>query len=174
MKRGRESCRRVLILLRNYNFFKNGGVCINFAYFGKRDWKSMKKDEEKTERGPSILIVDDDSEFRDLLNDELRDDGYRVVQAVDGVDAASKLGEDIFHLVITDLQMPRTGGLGILTLVKENCPGIPVIVITAFGDWPNLSDVFEFEAFAYFRKPFRMEQLKEAVKKALESREIPS
>ena len=114
-----------------------------------------------------ILLVEDDFEMRRLLTDELLDEGYQISEAVDGEDAVSKLAQEEFDLVITDLVMPRLSGLDLLTKMKKTCPSVPVILITAFGDWSSLTQAYEKGAIDYICKPFKMKDLKDAIQKAL-------
>ena len=114
-----------------------------------------------------ILLVEDDFEMRRLLTDELLDEGYQISEAVDGEDAVSKLAQEEFDLVITDLVMPRLSGLDLLTKMKKTCPPVPVILITAFGDWSSLTQAYEKGAIDYICKPFKMKDLKDAIQKAL-------
>ena len=114
-----------------------------------------------------ILVVEDDAEMRSLLTDELLDEGYEVLQAVDGEDAASRLVQERFDLVITDVVMPRSGGLDLLSNVRKVYPNMPVILITAFGDWSSLVKAYEEGAFNYICKPFKIAELKDSVRKAL-------
>jgi DNA-binding response OmpR family regulator len=116
---------------------------------------------------PRILVVEDDSEMRGLLADELLDEGYGIDQAVDGEDAVLKLAQNQFDLVIADLIMPKMGGLDLLSMVRKAYPRTPVILITAFGDWQSLIQAYENGALNYICKPFKVKELKEAVKKAL-------
>lgn len=117
-----------------------------------------------------ILVVEDDPEMRALLSDELSDEGYGVIQAEDGAEAASKIGHEAFDLVITDMRMPKAGGLELLPIVRQTCPDIPVILITAFGDWPSLIEAYEKGAVDYINKPFKMRDLKNSVRKALQKK----
>ena len=108
--------------------------------------------------------------MRELLRDELTDGGYDVVLAVDGEEAMGIVGQDAVDLVITDIRMPRIGGFELLPLLKRNDPKLPVIVITAFGDPPALSEAYERGACDYLDKPFKALDLKRSVRKALEER----
>jgi DNA-binding NtrC family response regulator len=114
-----------------------------------------------------ILIVEDDSEMRGLLSDELIDEGYEVTQAIDGKDATEKLIKAKFDLVITDVVMPKMGGMDLLMDARKNHPSIPVIVITAFGDTCSAVQAHENGAAHYLYKPFKTKELKEAIRKAL-------
>ena len=117
-----------------------------------------------------ILVVEDDPEMRALLTDELSDEGYAVTQAVDGADASLKVAHETFDLVITDMKMPNLGGLEFLPIVEKSCPGVPVLVITAFGDWPSFIEAYDKGAVDFISKPFKMLELKNAVKKALNNK----
>lgn len=114
-----------------------------------------------------ILVVEDDSEMRSLLTDELSDEGYAVTQATDGADASLRVEREAFDLIITDMKMPKMGGLEFLSVVEKSRPGMPVIMITAFGDWPSYVEAYDKGAVDYISKPFKMLDLKNAVKKAL-------
>jgi DNA-binding NtrC family response regulator len=123
--------------------------------------------QDKTDHRSRILVVEDDSEMRSLLTDELSDEGYEVIQAEDGAEAALRVARESFDLVITDMRMPKIGGLALLPVVKEACPDVPVIVITAFADGPTRIEAYEKGAFSYMSKPFKIQDLKDAVSKAL-------
>ncbi len=116
---------------------------------------------------PRILVVEDDSEMRRLLVDELLEEGYLVSQAVDGEDAVLKLAHEEFDLVITDLIMPKVSGLDLLSEVGKTYPRVPAILITAFGDWSSLTQAYERGVCNFICKPFKIKDLKDAVRKAL-------
>ena len=120
------------------------------------------------EKGVSILVADDDPAMRSLVSDELKDEGYRVVQVSDGLEVLHCLGDVLPDLIITDLRMPH-GGLDVVARIKEVVPKTPVILMTAFGDKETESLAYKWGASAYFNKPVRMADLKEAVKNLLDS-----
>ena len=122
------------------------------------------------EHSPRILVVEDDAEMRALLRDELVDAGYEICQAGDGAEGALKLAEEPFDLIVTDLKMPRMSGKEMLAVARQRCPDVPVIAITAFGDAPEFVKSYHGGFFAYLRKPFRMEELKTAIRAALQTR----
>ena len=119
-----------------------------------------------------ILIVEDDAEMRSLLADELSEDGYDVFQAKDGSEASLMVVDEGFDLVVTDMKMPKMGGLELLSLVKGVSPDIPVIVISAFGDNQAWGEAKERGSFRFMTKPFKISEFKEAVKKGLEMKLI--
>ena len=121
-------------------------------------------------RETSILLVDDDPAMRSLISDELKDEGYRVVQAADGLAALESLGPVAPDLIITDLRMPH-GGMSLIAKFKATVPRAPVILMTAFGDKDTESLAYKWGASAYFNKPVRMGELKEAIRNLLDGNE---
>lgn len=121
----------------------------------------------RTQPMPRILVVEDDTEFRMLLVDELLDEGYEVIEAVDGEDATLKTKQTQFDLIITDVRMPKVGGFELLSRVREVYPELPVILITAFGDSCIIQKASEMRATDCLCKPFKTEEMKIAVKRAL-------
>ncbi len=80
-----------------------------------------------------ILIVEDDATFRGLLADILEDAGHQVVQAANGVDGLAMLRHDSFDLVLSDLKMPRMGGIELFRASRSDPAAPPFVLITAFG-----------------------------------------
>ena len=114
----------------------------------------------------NVLVADDDPEMRSLVSDELKEEGYRVTQAADGEEALHSLERSPADVIITDLRMPH-GGMAFVARVKATVPQAPVILMTAFGDKETESLAYKWGASAYFNKPVRMWELKEAVRKLL-------
>jgi DNA-binding NtrC family response regulator len=117
-----------------------------------------------------LLIVDDDPEMRDLLRKVLEKEGYRVSVAADGHEASAVATRDQFDLVITDMLMPHDGGLELLEFLRRTHPGLPVIIVTAFGDWQNYSQAVQLGAAAFISKPLKMGELISAVHMTLGKR----
>jgi two-component system response regulator (stage 0 sporulation protein F) len=118
-------------------------------------------------RHRSILVVDDDPEMRALLLDVLRNEGYDVVDAKDGTEAVLALRARRFDLILMDKNMPGPSGLDLLPGFRRVCPDSKIIMMTAFGDVPSYIEAVEKGAAEYLFKPFRMEELKAAIAKAL-------
>jgi DNA-binding NtrC family response regulator len=116
---------------------------------------------------PRILVVDDDAEMRALLADVLREEGNEVVEASNGAEALLRLRAEPFAAIVLDKNMPGLSGLDLLPGMRTICPEIPVIMITAFGDVATYVDAVEKGASAYLFKPFRMEELLQALRQAL-------
>mgnify|MGYP000102726217 CR=1 FL=1 len=120
--------------------------------------------------GETILIVEDDPEMRDLLRKVLEKEGYRVSVSGDGHQALIAFDRETFDLVVTDMLMPCDGGLELLETVHRIHPSLPVIIVTAFGDWHSYSRALELGAAAFISKPLRMTELIAAVHAALAGR----
>ncbi len=117
-----------------------------------------------------LLIVEDDSEMRDLLRKVLEKEGYQISVAGDGREASTSLSRHFFDLVVTDMLMPDDGGLELLRAVRERHPTLPVIIITAFGDWGSYTRALEMGAAAFISKPLKMAELIVAIQTALAGR----
>ena len=113
-----------------------------------------------------LLVVDDDAVFRDELLDLLTDDGHRG-EAVPSVAAAlARLEHEPFDLVLTDLKMPRQGGLELLREIRHRWPRTLVVVVTGYASVETALDAMKLGAFDYVRKPFRLEQIRAALELA--------
>ena len=117
-----------------------------------------------------ILIIDDDTSLRRVLEYNLQEEGYEVFAAADGAAGLILFDEEQPELVITDLKMPGMSGFQVLAGVKSRAPETPVIVITAFGAVETAVEAMKLGAYDYITKPFNRDELKLAVKKALEMR----
>ena len=114
-----------------------------------------------------ILIVDDDSDMRNLLRDILEDQSYRVVLAQDGEEALKKLNTDQFCIVLTDLRMKGMDGLQLLRKVTKSHQECNFIMMTAFGTVETAVEAMKEGAFDYLTKPIKTEELLVTVDKAL-------
>jgi len=85
---------------------------------------------ESAGEGRSVLVVDDEPSMRVALAESLRRSGYGVTQAADGQEALSRLAQTKPWLVLTDLRMPRLGGLEMLQEIKKRAPQTAVVVMT--------------------------------------------
>ncbi len=116
---------------------------------------------------PSILLVDDEPNYRIVLSELLRDEGYEVFTAEDGAAGLDVVKNTDLDLVLTDMQMPKMDGMVLLHEVKEYAPDLPVIVITAFADVEKAVAAMQSGAFSYLAKPFSNEELLVNIEKAV-------
>lgn len=125
-----------------------------------------------SERVPNILIADDNREHGDALGMAFSRAGYRVATAADGQEALEILRGQPFDLGFTDLRMPRLNGLDQLRNIRSTGPEVPVVIVTAFGDWVTYADAIESGPVDYLSKPVRREDLLLAAREALGRRGI--
>lgn len=122
----------------------------------------------KTQSGIDILVVEDDRDMRDLIAEVLSERGYRVATAAHGEEALAMLEETPFPVIVSDLKMPVMGGEALLEAINARETLKPfVILITAFGDIDQALELIRRGAYDYIIKPFKMEQLLIAVRKAV-------
>lgn len=115
----------------------------------------------------TILIVDDSASVRQVVSIALKQAGYDVIEAIDGMNALAKLDGRKLHLVISDVNMPRLDGIGFLTQMKAN-PAYrftPVIMLTTEAGEAKKQEGRAAGAKAWVVKPFQSEQLLAAVAK---------
>ena len=104
-------------------------------------------------RQPHILVVEDEEEMRQVLADMLVRPGWRVTSAADGVEALEQLAVQRPDVVLTDLNMPRMDGKELLQRINEQYPGLPVVVLTAYGTVPGAVEAMRCGAFDFLAKP---------------------
>src|SRR3989338_648269 len=117
-----------------------------------------------------ILVVDDEESLREFLEIMLKREGYEITTAADGDKAIKLMKKQSFDLVLTDLQMPKVHGMEVLAQAKDMDPEIVVIVITAFGSTESAVEAMKLGAYDYITKPFKIDEIKLIIKKALEKR----
>ena len=115
-----------------------------------------------------ILVVDDERGMRDFLSIMLKREGYDVVAAENGVDALRVVQAEIFDLVISDVKMAGVGGIDVLKTVKDISPETVVIMITAYATAETAVEAMKLGAYDYITKPFKVDEIKLVIQKALE------
>jgi DNA-binding NtrC family response regulator len=122
------------------------------------------------EKGHKILVVDDDLEMCRMVSDILEDEGFSVLAVNESLEASKILRKEEFDVMVTDLKMKGLKGLDLLEEAKKVAPLTPVIIITAFGTIESAIKAMKMGAHDYITKPFKMDELVVAVRKALENR----
>lgn len=121
------------------------------------------KEELRLAGGLSVLVVDDDLDIREYLQDFLQSEGYRVETLGDPSAAIDRLREEVFHLLVLDLMMPKLSGLELLAQVRAVDSDIAVIVLTGFPSLETATSSIQHEIAAYIQKPFVASEFREAV-----------
>ena len=119
---------------------------------------------------PTILVVDDEPSIREFLQIMLKREKMIVEIAENGAIAWQKIQNQDFDLVISDIQMPEMTGIELLTNIKTKDPNALVLMITAFGSTETAVEAMKLGAFDYLTKPFKLDDVKVRIQKALENR----
>lgn len=126
-------------------------------------------DVSEAKSGATILLVDDDVEVLKALTKVLEKGGYGVLPYSDAQSAMESINrtKQSFDLVVTDVSMPRVNGESFLGALKTAFPKVPVIIITAFGDWGQYMNMLQDGAYEYLSKPLEKNQLLAVISRAL-------
>lgn len=119
---------------------------------------------------PHILVVDDDDRIRSLLSRFLRENGFVVATAKDGMNALAVLKEALFDALVVDVMMPHKNGLE-LTQELRATSNIPILLLTALGETDDRIKGLESGADDYLPKPFEPKELVLRLKAILRRRE---
>ncbi len=117
-----------------------------------------------------ILIVEDELIARENLDHVLRKEGYETVAVESGKKAFQELDKGEFDLVMTDLRMQQVDGLQVLERTKELFPDTEVIIITGYSTVTSAVEAMQKGAYHYLPKPYKIEEVRILVRKALEKR----
>jgi two-component system response regulator AtoC len=120
----------------------------------------------------TVLVADDDPVARDLLAEVLAREGHRVRVATGGTDCVGLAEREAFDLALVDLRMPDLDGLAVLKRLRSIQPDLPVLILTAFATIDTAIEAIQAGAYDYLSKPFRMEEIKLAVRRTLETRRL--
>jgi DNA-binding NtrC family response regulator len=131
----------------------------------------MKPDAPSSAR---ILVVDDDSGQRSLLETFLRTRGYRTQTAASGEAALALLEQESFAMMISDVRMPGISGIETLRRVRERQPALPVLLVTAFADIRSAVTAMRDGAVNYLAKPIDLDELLVTVRLALAPGQAPA
>jgi two-component system response regulator HydG len=122
---------------------------------------------EPVRRQPRVLVVDDELSMAEMLAEGLVDRGYQASALATSRLAASILEREPIDLLVTDLRMPHTDGLGLLAISRRLDPTRPVIVMTAYSAVDTAIESIRQGAYHYMTKPFKVDELALFVEKAL-------
>ncbi len=123
---------------------------------------------ESTPNIARVLIVDDEKTAVENLAHVCRKQGYDVTTRMSGMGALEILEKKQFDVVLTDLQMEKVDGMAVLQRVKETAPDTAVILITGYATLDSAVSAMKAGAFHYIAKPFRLDEVREVVRNALE------
>jgi two-component system chemotaxis response regulator CheY len=111
----------------------------------------------------TVMIVEDDAATRRLYRFLLTNSGYNVIEAEDGVAALEQLDSTVCDIMITDMNMPRMGGIDLVRTLRQNNSDIHIIMVTAFGTSDTERHAMRAGVNEYLTKPFDFEELERRV-----------
>jgi CheY-like chemotaxis protein len=110
-----------------------------------------------------IMVVDDEADVRDVIKLQLEQKGLNVLEAVDGQNAIDilKSGDNMVNcgVILCDIRMPRVNGVECIQYLRDQAPGIPIVVITGYPDTELASDLLKKGVKDYLVKPVEKEKL---------------
>ena len=120
----------------------------------------------------TILVVDDEPELSRALSKLLGRNGYHVLTALNGEEGLAILRREEIHLVLSDLQMPKMGGLDLLKAAQVVAPNTEFVIITGHGTIETAVDAMRTGAYDFIEKPFSITTTLKVVRKALEKQHL--
>jgi CheY-like chemotaxis protein len=116
---------------------------------------------------PSLLITDDDFDFRQTVKEAFESQGFRALAAGDGEEALDVVRRETVHVLLLDMHMPRLSGLETIRRVKQLYERLPCILISAAMDEALVEEARRANAFSVLSKPIRFAELNGAIRGAL-------
>lgn len=119
----------------------------------------------------NLLIVDDQTGIRLLLDEVFRKEGYQTYLASNGMEALQLVQEKEPDCILLDMKMPGIDGIEVLKKIKKEWANIPVIMMTAYDEIEMTEDAIGLGAELYFTKPFNIFEVRDAVNEIFKKRE---
>ena len=159
---------------------------MSFEIFGEEEEKPAptpketyrKSAEEQAEHlihgalSGTVLICDDDETTREFFEENLQEEGYKILTAENGVHALEVLAKSHVDLVISDLKMPEMDGMELATKIRETDNKIPILFITGLASEFNMIDVVNLHVEGIVEKPFEMDVVYPKIKLCLKLKRI--
>ena len=120
----------------------------------------------------TILLVDDDAAFRQIMASELKRLGYTIVAAATGEEAIQRTPQVEPDVVLLDLQLPGMNGLEVLKTIHASTPAAEVIMLTGHGSIDTAIESIRVGAFDYVVKPCPLDELQVRIQRAIERRSL--
>ena len=121
---------------------------------------------------PSVWVVDDDASIRWVLEKALYNAGFQPKLFANSEDVMVYIEKERPDVILTDIQMPGSSGLDLLTSLVKKYPALPVILMTAYSDLDNAVAAYRNGAFEYLPKPFDLDEAVALVRRALDRKNI--
>jgi DNA-binding NtrC family response regulator len=124
------------------------------------------------ETAAKVLVIEDDEVLRQLLIDVLSDQGYEVAAAETGEAGLHTMEQDVFDVILLDINLPGMDGMEVLRLAPARQPDAQVVMMTAFGTVDTAVEAMKQGAFDYINKPFSTDELQLTITRALEEQDL--
>jgi response regulator RpfG family c-di-GMP phosphodiesterase len=124
------------------------------------------------EESHRVLVADDEKVIREILSDFLTMEGFVVRTVEDGFEALQELEQHSYNLVITDLKMPRMGGIELLEEINNRGISVLTVFMTGFGTVETAIEAMKKGAYDYILKPFKVEEVIHIVQRGLEKQQL--
>jgi DNA-binding NtrC family response regulator len=118
----------------------------------------------------NILVIDDSKDLCATLKKLLTKDGYNINTLTRPIQTLKVLKKKTYHLIILDLKMPKINGEDLLKEIRKVNSDISVIILTAYPSLKSAVETLKNDAFDYVKKPFKIDDLRNTIKKALRSK----
>ena len=152
---------------------KPGEGTVFNIYLPKLDDNDMSQNIQTTHKNienvsEKILVVDDEDSLRETLKSILELNNYTVIDATDGIQACEIYQSDYnnIELVILDMIMPKMGGFETYKKLKEVNPNVKILIISAFSENHEVTEMLESNAVAFLHKPFKIKEILSVIKSA--------
>jgi len=116
----------------------------------------------------TILVVDDEKNILELYNQELQDEGYRTLLALNGKECLEIIKNETLDLIILDIRMPKMDGLEAIGNIIDINNKIPIIINSAYSNYKD--DFMSWAADAYVVKSYNLDELKNTIKEVLQKK----
>ena len=116
----------------------------------------------------TILIVDDEKNILELYDQELQDEGYRTLLAINGKECLEIVKSEALDLIILDIRMPKMDGLEAIGNIIDINNKIPIIINSAYSNYKD--DFMSWAAEAYVVKSYNLDELKNTIKEVLQKK----
>jgi DNA-binding NtrC family response regulator len=117
----------------------------------------------KTSSKLSVLVIDDDPDILEYLQDFLSAEGYDVTTLSEPTVAVERIRDEVFHLVVLDLMMPKVSGLDLLAQIRAVDDDIAVIILTGYPTLDTATASIQHEVSAYIHKPFTPAEFRDVI-----------
>ena len=115
----------------------------------------------------SLLLVDDEIAFVEVLSKRLARRGIQVTKAFSGTEGIQVLRKQDFDVAVVDLKMEDMDGIEVLKIFKKMAPEVPVIMLTGHGSAQSAEEGLKYGAFDYLTKPYELDDLICKIKEAV-------